>query len=54
MQTFAAKVSLTNKEGGSEMATHTDPAKAPDTKPGAKPVGKDDLQTLPLQKSRSA
>ena len=30
------------------MATHTDPPKAPDTKPGAKPVGKDDLQTLPL------
>ena len=30
------------------MATHTDPPKAPDTKPGAKPVAKDDLQTLPL------
>jgi H+-transporting ATPase len=30
------------------MATHTDPAKAPDIKPGAKPVAKDDLQKLPL------
>jgi H+-transporting ATPase len=30
------------------MATHTDRPKAPDTKPGAKPVAKDDLQTLPL------
>jgi H+-transporting ATPase len=30
------------------MATHTDPSKAPDTKPGAKPVAKDELQKLPL------
>ena len=30
------------------MATHTDPPKAPDTKPSAKPVAKDDLQKLPL------
>jgi H+-transporting ATPase len=30
------------------MATHTDPSKAPDAKPGGKPVAKDDLQKLPL------
>jgi H+-transporting ATPase len=30
------------------MATRTDPPKAPDTKPGVKPVAKDDLQKLPL------
>ena len=30
------------------MATHTDPPKTPDKKPGAKPVAKDDLQKLPL------
>ena len=30
------------------MATHTDPPKTPDTKPGAKPVAKDDLQKLPI------
>jgi H+-transporting ATPase len=30
------------------MATHTDPPKAPDTKPSAKPVAKNDLQKLPL------
>ena len=30
------------------MATHTDPAKAPAAKSGAKPVAKDDLQKLPL------
>jgi H+-transporting ATPase len=30
------------------MATQTDPPKTPDTKPGAKPVAKDDLQKLPI------
>jgi H+-transporting ATPase len=30
------------------MAIHTDPTKAPDAKPGVKPVAKDDLQKLPL------
>ena len=30
------------------MATHTDPPKTPDTRPGAKAVAKDDLQKLPL------
>ena len=30
------------------MAIHTDPPKAPDAKPGVKPVAKDDLQKLPL------
>jgi len=30
------------------MATHTEPSKARDTKPGAKPVAKDELQKLPL------
>jgi H+-transporting ATPase len=48
IQTFATSVTLTDKEGSSEMATHADPPKAPAAKPGAKPVAEDELQKLPL------
>jgi H+-transporting ATPase len=48
IQTFATSVTPADKERSSEMATHTDLPKTPDTKPGAKPVAKDDLQKLPL------